>query len=94
VGRGHGNHFLVSGVQVPRQREKGENTAMKNFLYGCLVGAMVIFIVYTLFDGAAREQAQREANQQKYKDCAEAKTGQHCFVNGREAVIVTARGAK
>ena len=65
---------------------------MKNFLYGCLVGAMVIFIVYTLFDGAAHMQELRESKCEK--EIASCTTGQHCRVMGRDLLTITARGAK
>lgn len=62
-----------------------------------LLSILAIFVMgliagYVLLDSTAKTQAIREA---RYGDCLTAGTGQHCkMADGREAVIITARGAK
>ena len=69
---------------------------MKKFIWGIIVGAIVMGFIASFIDGIVKEQEIREASAiEDLRDCATAKTGNHCkMANGREAVIITARGAK
>jgi hypothetical protein len=58
-----------------------------------LIALFALTFYWALFGGAAETQAIRETAFAE-NDCRIAKTGAHCFINGREAVIITAKGAR
>ena len=64
---------------------------MRNLISAIFIFIMGIIVCWAFMSATVETQALREVAE---NDCGIAKTGQHCVVNGRQAVIITARRGK